>query len=67
MGGVHRGHAFSENAGSVRRAYLCLPYNRIFHAQKLLVFLEKAAQDDMLRNLIEVDETYVLEAQKASM
>lgn len=31
MGGVHRGHAFSENAGSMRRAYLCLPHNRIFH------------------------------------
>lgn len=38
-----------------------------FMCQKLLAFLEKAVQNDVLSSLIEADETYVLEAQKASM
>ena len=61
---------FIEDTLSLKTLDQCAEHISVCHTtaffmrQKLLAFLEKAVQDDMLSDLIEADETYVLKAQK---
>lgn len=61
---------FIEDSLSLKTLDQCAEHISVCHTtvffmrQKLLAFLEKAVQDDMLSGLIEADETYILEAQK---